>query len=376
MRRNLVLLFCLPFVLALFSASMSPLQPSHAQDPTTIAFSLADESFSFEHPAEWTGEYQGSQILLTNNETLLNALYRRQMAEDDVLIFILGATETSVIGIEDQPVETAVQQMSEAVQQQLDISEVVAHELGADQTAYQFNFLNGSTEGLYLIVPASADRTITLIAVASQGFLSQHENTVLEVASSMHYDSTQSNPDLLATTREISFGSADAPITIYEFGTYGCHACRVVHQQGITDDIVSLVEENEGKVRFVFVNFPVISPLNDPFSAEVAQCVVDQSETAYWDYHHAIYDISDGDYTRLGTLDDFVEFATNLDLGLDNEVLQNCVDARTHRGTVQYNLSVASQAGVSGTPTFAINGQAVSPDQIGVQVAIELANLE
>jgi hypothetical protein len=41
------------------------------------------------------------------------------------------------------------------------------------------------------------------------------------------------------------------------------------------------------QVNFVFVNFPVIS-INDPISAEAAQCALDEGQDAFWTFHNSI----------------------------------------------------------------------------------------
>ena len=68
-------------------------------------------------------------------------------------------------------------------------------------------------------------------------------------------------------------GDPAAPVTIIEYGAYGCSACRAWHRAGIIEQVLA---EFPGQVRFVFRDFPVIVPAYDQMAAEVAQCALDQ----------------------------------------------------------------------------------------------------
>lgn len=63
------------------------------------------------------------------------------------------------------------------------------------------------------------------------------------------------------------FGNANAPVTIIEYGAYACSACRSWHQAGIIENIF---EAYPNQVRFIFRDFPVISPNYDRIAAQIA----------------------------------------------------------------------------------------------------------
>ena len=48
-------------------------------------------------------------------------------------------------------------------------------------------------------------------------------------------------------------GDPDAPVTLVEFGAYGCHACKHWHEEGIVE---ALLEEFEGRVNLSIAIFP------------------------------------------------------------------------------------------------------------------------
>ena len=165
-------------------------------------------------------------------------------------------------------------------------------------------------------------------------------------------------------------GEEDAPVTIYEYGAYTCSACRSVHQSGINEQINNLVEQYDGQVRFVFVNAPIISPTNVArLGAEAAQCVLDQSNEAFWTFHNAIYDMSDSEYIgEYGDKDAYVSLGNTL--GIDGNAIGECLDKKTHRRTVDHHQDESQNAGVNGTPTFFVNGRRVNTSINAIEDAV------
>jgi protein-disulfide isomerase len=161
-------------------------------------------------------------------------------------------------------------------------------------------------------------------------------------------------------------GNPDAPVTIIEYGAYGCSACKGVHQSGVLDQIL---EEYAGQVNLIFRDMPVISPHYDFMSAQLAQCTFDQSNDLFWKFHDMMYSTARQSASSRG------ELVTNAGrLGVDTDALNECYDVGTHADTVRYDQRRGSDAGVRGTPTFFINGERLfsfSPD--GFRQAINQA---
>lgn len=164
-------------------------------------------------------------------------------------------------------------------------------------------------------------------------------------------------------------GPEDAPVTIYEFGAYGCSSCRSIHQSGFNEQLLNLLDQEQygDQVRFVFVNFPVISPVVDPIAAESAQCVLDQGQAAFWIYHDSIYDLSQAEYSRYRE-DDFARLADQI--GLDGDAVQSCLEKDTHKRTVRHHEERARDRNVRGTPTFFVNNRLVGIDLAQIENAI------
>ena len=160
-------------------------------------------------------------------------------------------------------------------------------------------------------------------------------------------------------------GNPDAPVTIVEYGAYGCTACQAWHRAGI---IEQLLAEYPGQVNFVYRDFPVIAPSYSRMAARTAQCALDQGNDAFWDFHNAVFTFADARSSQ----EDLIQLGAQV--GLDTDALQGCVDNNTHVATVQYHENKGRELGLPGTPAFLVNGQQLfyaSPDAL--RAAIEQA---
>lgn len=141
-----------------------------------------------------------------------------------------------------------------------------------------------------------------------------------------------------------TIGPADAPVTIVEYGDFGCPSCRVWHQAGIRKKIIDAYGD---QVRFVFKDFPVITP-QSPQAAEAGQCALDQD--LFWEFHDVVYEQYQGLFEP-----DLAFYAERA--GLDMAAFQECLDSGQHRDTVRADLQEGAELGLPGTPSFLINGE-------------------
>jgi protein-disulfide isomerase len=140
-----------------------------------------------------------------------------------------------------------------------------------------------------------------------------------------------------------SRGPADAPITIVEFSDYQCPFCRRVEPT-----VHEVLKRYEGKVRFVFRHFPLdrIHP-QARGASEAAACADEQGK--FWEYHAELF-AENAQLDRPG-LDALAQKT-----GLDTGAFKACMDERRTQALVQKDVDAGSEAGVSGTPAFFING--------------------
>ena len=138
-------------------------------------------------------------------------------------------------------------------------------------------------------------------------------------------------------------GPIDAPVTVVEYGDFECPYC------GQAEPVVRELLRDFGDVRYVWRHLP----LNDvhpgaQLAAEAAEAAAEQG--GFWEMHDLLFDHQDA--LRPSDLIGYAE-----QLGLDVERFTN--DLREHVGAARVadDVDSADLSGVSGTPTFFINGR-------------------
>ena len=109
----------------------------------------------------------------------------------------------------------------------------------------------------------------------------------------------------------------------------------------------------EGKIRFVFRNFPVHG---DPAvkAAEATLCANDQGK--FWEYHDLLF-------ANQSALDVASLKGYAAQLGLDTAIFDQCLDGGEKTAEVQKDAQDGASYGVKSTPTFFINGRLASGAQ-------------
>jgi len=156
-------------------------------------------------------------------------------------------------------------------------------------------------------------------------------------------------------------GPEKAPVTVVEYGDFECPYC------GLAEPAVRELLRDFGDVRYVWRHLP----LNDVHphaqaAAEAAEAAARQG--AFWEMHDLLLDHQDALTPR-----DLLGYARSL--GLDMEKFT--ADVRRHTGAVRVaeDVDSADLSGVSGTPTFFVNGMRHygAYDLEGLSKAVKLA---
>ena len=137
----------------------------------------------------------------------------------------------------------------------------------------------------------------------------------------------------------------NAPVTVVEFGDFQCPFCK----RFFAEVEQPLLDKYAGKIRFVFRDFPMVEM--HPYSetaAEAAHCAGDQNR--FWDYHKLLFQSQT-------LLDKATLTIYAKQLSLDVKAFEYCMNRNKHLQHIKTNLSDGHALGVTGTPTFFINGQ-------------------
>ena len=139
-------------------------------------------------------------------------------------------------------------------------------------------------------------------------------------------------------------GPEDAVVTIVGFSDFSCGFCRRFNDETLP----ILLQMYPDELRYVHRDFPIVGGGAVGYAAaQAANCANEQD--AYWEYH-------DGLFSGFFSLnrDGYAQIADNL--GLDSAALLQCLDSERYIGEVLHDWQEGSILGVSGTPTFFING--------------------
>jgi Na+/H+ antiporter NhaA len=138
-------------------------------------------------------------------------------------------------------------------------------------------------------------------------------------------------------------GSEDAPVTLVEYGDFECPYC------GMAEPIVRELLADFGDLRYVWRHLPLsdVHP-RAQIAAEAAEAAGEQG--AFWEMHDLLLHHQDALRPP-----DLMSYADQL--GLDTDRFTD--ELRSHTGTphIYDDVDSADLSGVSGTPTFFINGR-------------------
>jgi protein-disulfide isomerase len=138
-------------------------------------------------------------------------------------------------------------------------------------------------------------------------------------------------------------GPEAAPVTLVEYGDFECPYC------GQAEPVIRELLADFGDLRYVWRHLP----LNDvhphaQLAAEAAEAAAAQGR--FWE----LYDLLLAHQDAL-TVRDLLSYAE--ELGLDVERFRGALRKRKFAGHVDEDVESADLSGVSGTPTFFINGR-------------------
>ncbi|TML46705.1 MAG: Na+/H+ antiporter NhaA [Actinobacteria bacterium] len=138
-------------------------------------------------------------------------------------------------------------------------------------------------------------------------------------------------------------GPLDAPVTVVEYGDFECPYC------GRAEPVMRELLRDFGDVRYVWRHLPLndVHP-NTQLAAEAAEAAADQG--AFWEMYDLLLEHQDA--LRPGDLMDYAE-----QLGLDAERFAKALREHTGASRIAEDVDSADLSGVSGTPTFFVNGR-------------------
>jgi protein-disulfide isomerase len=153
-------------------------------------------------------------------------------------------------------------------------------------------------------------------------------------------------------------GSADAPVTVIEYGDFQCPSCAAFATQQEPSFDQRYVET--GKVRFIYHDFPLPQHGNAVIAAAAARAAGEQGK--FWQMHELLFARQrawSGGADIQPLLGSYAEA-----LGLDRQAFDQALTSQKFVRALETARLESGQRGVQATPTFEVNGKLVDASQL------------
>ena len=142
--------------------------------------------------------------------------------------------------------------------------------------------------------------------------------------------------------------SGSGTVTLVEFSDFQCPACGAYYAP-----VKQLVNDFKSDIVFVYRNFPLTNThKNAQPAARAAEAAGLQGK--YWEMHDMLFETQNDWSSSDSAQDIFVGYAKSLGLNVDQ--FTKDIDSDTVKNKIQSDVNDAGTLGISGTPTFFLNG--------------------
>ena len=143
-----------------------------------------------------------------------------------------------------------------------------------------------------------------------------------------------------------AWGDSNAPVVIIEYSDFQCSHCRNFFLE--TEEKFEEKYIATGQVRLVYRSFGDALGPDSATAAQAAYCAGDQE--MFWEMHDVIF------YSQVPNSFENLSYMAYM-LGLDTNTFDQCLESEKYLARTMEDKANAIAAGVTGTPSFVINGQ-------------------
>jgi protein-disulfide isomerase len=163
---------------------------------------------------------------------------------------------------------------------------------------------------------------------------------------------TESSHAAPVTSADITFGPADAKLTVIEYSDFQCPYCAQYARW-----LERLREKYADRVRFVYRFHPLPDHKWAKTAAKVAYAAYMQGK--FWQMHDLLYQKQPEWEATADPLPLFDSYARGL--GLDMRQFRDDADSRSTADVIERQAAEGKRAGVDGTPWFVVGDRSVLP---------------
>ncbi len=155
----------------------------------------------------------------------------------------------------------------------------------------------------------------------------------------------------------MAMGNPNASIVVEEFSDFQCVWCSRFWESNEEAFIKDYVET--GLVYFKYTPFNIIGSESID-AAEAAYCANEQGK--FWEYHDILFANWNGENTGNFNKDRLIAFADTI--GLERNQFEQCFNQNKYTDEMNQAMRNGQQLGVTGTPSFSVNGTIVSSNEL------------
>ncbi|HEU0266798.1 MAG TPA: thioredoxin domain-containing protein [Candidatus Saccharimonadaceae bacterium] len=149
-------------------------------------------------------------------------------------------------------------------------------------------------------------------------------------------------------------GNLKSPVIFVEYGDYQCPYCGEAYPQ-----VKKVTTKYLGQITYIFRNFP-LTTLHPNALAAAAAAEAAGIEGKYWQMHDLLYEnqndwANDSSSQRTSTFDNYAK-----QIGLNETTFNNDMNSQRVQQKINFDRAIGSKVGVTGTPTFFLDGKQVS----------------
>jgi len=151
-------------------------------------------------------------------------------------------------------------------------------------------------------------------------------------------------------------GPADSEVIVMGFGDFQCLPCRAFFKHVLPELKKDFIEE--GKVKFIYRDFPLASKPHSFKAAKLAHCSGEQG--AYWEMFDALYEYQS--LLSRGSFDTIISKVSS-NTKLNKNKLDKCTTSSRYNLELEIDLEEAKKLGAKGAPSFFIGKRAPREDE-------------
>lgn len=156
------------------------------------------------------------------------------------------------------------------------------------------------------------------------------------------------------------FGKTDSKVVLIEYGDFQCPFCGDAYPQ-----VKDITDTYKDKITFIFRNYP-LATMHPNAKAAAAAAEAAGLQGKYWEMHDKLYK-SQSDWSSLSTdkrTDMFVTYAKEIGVK-DLDKFKTDMAGNNVNKKINFDLALGNKVGITGTPTFFLDGKKVSDSVSG-----------